>query len=339
MARRSTERAKFGAEAEQLTAEDRLDTAKAKALLDPHGATVREAAQFFADYLSRTAKSATITELRDQFIEAKRADGRGSRYLGDLRSRLGRFSEDYAETKVAAITGPEVDDWLRALPLSPVSRNNFRTVLHGLFAFAVARGYRTDNPVAGTAKAKVVRKAPEIFTPAQLRSLLANADGRIVPAIAIGAFAGLRRAEIDRLDWSEIDLAAGYIEVKGSKSKSGARRLVKITPNLHAWLTPHARKSGLVRDLKERDLLPTARKDAKLEKWPDNGLRHSFASYHLAHFKNAAALALELGHTTSDLIFSNYRELVRPEVAAEWWEITPAAQAGNMVPFAAAGHG
>jgi integrase len=319
MARRSTERAKFGAEAEQLTAEDRLDTAKAKALLDPHGATVREAAQFFADYLSRTAKSATITELRDQFIEAKRADGRGSRYLGDLRSRLGRFSEDYAETKVAAITGPEVDDWLRALPLSPVSRNNFRTVLHGLFAFAVARGYRTD--------------------PAQLRSLLANADGRIVPAIAIGAFAGLRRAEIDRLDWSEIDLAAGYIEVKGSKSKSGARRLVKITPNLHAWLTPHARKSGLVRDLKERDLLPTARKDAKLEKWPDNGLRHSFASYHLAHFKNAAALALELGHTTSDLIFSNYRELVRPEVAAEWWEITPAAQAGNMVPFAAAGHG
>jgi integrase len=40
-----------------------------------------------------------------------------------------------------------------------------------------------------------------------------------------------------------------------------------------------------------------ARKAPNLAKWPLNGFRHSYASYHLAHFKDAARLALEMGHT------------------------------------------
>jgi integrase len=236
---------------------------------------------------------------------------------------------------VGTLETRELDDWLRGLGLSQASRNNFRTVAHGFFSFAIARGYRTDNPVAGTAKAKIVRRAPEIFTPAELRALLGAADGRIVPALAIGAFAGLRSAEIDRLDWSEVDLTAGYIEVKSSKSKSGARRLVTIQPNLKAWLAPHTQKCGPVRvstwiGLK---LMRDARKDAKLTRWPANGLRHSYASYHLAHFKDSAGLSLQLGHVTPGLLFSNYRELVRPEAAAEWWQIMPVAEAGKVVAF------
>jgi integrase len=58
-----------------------------------------------------------------------------------------------------------------------------------------------------------------------------------------------------------------------------------------------------------------ARRAAKLRHWPKNGLRHSFASYHLALHENANALALEMGHTTTKLIYSNYRNLVMPEDA------------------------
>jgi integrase/recombinase XerD len=47
--------------------------------------------------------------------------------------------------------------------------------------------------------------------------------------------------------------------------------------------------------------LRAVRKAAGITDWPDNALRHSFASYHLAHFKDAAALALEMGHTDHDL--------------------------------------
>jgi integrase len=55
-------------------------------------------------------------------------------------------------------------------------------------------------------------------------------------------------------------------------------------------------------------------------------LRHSFASYHLAHFQDAAKLALELGHTKQELLFQHYQELVTPEVAAKYWDIRPVTQ-------------
>ena len=50
----------------------------------------------------------------------------------------------------------------------------------------------------------------------------------VVPMLAIGAFAGLREAEIRRLDYSEVDLARGHIEVKAAKAKSAERRIVPI---------------------------------------------------------------------------------------------------------------
>jgi hypothetical protein len=68
------------------------------------------------------------------------------------------------------------------------------------------------------------------------------------------------------------------------------------------------------------------RATVKLKPWPSNGVRHSFSSYHLAHFKDAARLALELDHTDQELLFRHYRELPTPEQAAKYWDIRPAAQ-------------
>ena len=47
---------------------------------------------------------------------------------------------------------------------------------------------------------------------------LAPAD--LVPFLAIGAFAGLRHAEMLRLDWAEVDLAGGHIKAKAAKAKT-----------------------------------------------------------------------------------------------------------------------
>lgn len=67
--------------------------------------------------------------------------------------------------------------------------------------------------------------------------------------------------------------------------------------------------------------------DGKKHPWPNNALRHSYASYHLAHFRNAAKLSLEMGHTDQRLIFAHYRELVKPQAAAVYWSIMPQAPA------------
>ena len=60
-------------------------------------------------------------------------------------------------------------------------------------------------------------------------------------------------------------------------------------------------------------------------------MRHGFASYHLAHFNDAAALALELGHTDAGLVFQHYRQIVKPKDAEKYWDLSPSADVSSKV--------
>ena len=313
----------------------RLDAIACADRLRPYGKTISDATEHFLAYLAATARSCTVAALVAEFNTAKRKDGASERYLGDLRNRLDTFAEKFGALKVAEILPSQIDDWLRGLDVAGQTRNNFRRVLHVFFEFGKVRGYATHNPVTGTAKAKVVRGTPEIFTPEQMRTVLEKAPADFVPYLAIGAFAGLRSAELERLDWSEIDLAGRLIQVRAENSKTAQRRFVRICDALAAWLAPHVRKSGAVATTESvRDGREKTCKAAEIE-WPANVLRHSFASYHLAHYKSAAETAAELGHAGAAVLYQHYRELVKPEAAARWWQIMPPADYGNVLAFEA----
>jgi integrase len=310
--------------------------------LQPFGVTIRDAVNFYVPHLRALKRTCSAAELVGELLKVKEADGASERYLGDLRSRLTQFSESFDGRPVAEITSPQIDEWLRNLSdketgkrLSPVTRNNFRRVLIVAFNFARERGYCVGNAAEKTARAKVIETAIGILTVDQTARLLESASAELVPYIAIGAFAGLRRAELERLDWQEVDLQSGLIEVAAAKAKSARRRFVKIQPNLAKWLQPHAQLSGNVTPRNYRDLFDAAREAAGMHEWPQNALRHSFASYHLAKFNDAAALALELGHTNSNLVFQHYRQLVKPKQAERYWKIAPAAGSKKLVQFAA----
>jgi len=122
------------------------------------------------------------------------------------------------------------------------------------------------------------------------------------------------------------------LEVPAFKSKTASRRHIEVRPNLLAWLAPYRKHKGKIAPKMLRKRLERDREAAGLlAEWKPNCLRHSFASYHLACFKNAAALALEMGHTDEGLIFSNYRELVLPAEAKKFWNIVPSRDAQAKV--------
>jgi integrase len=106
--------------------------------------------------------------------------------------------------------------------------------------------------------------------------------------------------------------------------------------NLKEWLLPYADRAGKLWLLSHMEFyrdLEAARANAGISKWPSNALRHSYASYHLAYHQNAAALALQMGHTSQAMIFSNYRELVTKQDAERYWRIRPAQAATNVIPI------
>ena len=260
-------------------------------------------------------------------------------YVVDLKKRLARFCADFGKRRIAGITVEELDDWLRGLDCSPKTRMNFRANVGVLFSYAEGRGMIDRNPITRTARPKLIDKAPEIFSVDELSALLNAAAKRapdVVPMLVIGAFAGIREAEIKRLDWSEVDQRRGHIEIKSTKAKSARRRIVEMQPNLREWLRPYAKMTGAVVPANSRKKLDLVRKAAKLTRWPKNGLRHGFASFRLAETHDAPRVAGELGHTSPQMLYSTYRELVLPEEAERYWQLVPGPNAANVVAFATA---
>lgn len=105
------------------------------------GKTIADAIEFYLPYLQASNRTCTFRELVTQLLAAKKSDGASTPYLIDLRCRLGQFSEIFGDRLVSEIQTHEIDEWLRGLKVSPVTRNNSRRVIRTAFSFAVARNY------------------------------------------------------------------------------------------------------------------------------------------------------------------------------------------------------
>lgn len=302
--------------------------------LKPFGATITQAVDYFIAHRATIARSCTVAALVKEFIPEMKKQGKRDLYVKDLKNRLNRFEGEFGERIVAEIRGPEIGDWLGELDVAMQTRKNFRTVLKTFFEYAIAREYATDNPVEKVPVGAVDRPPPEVFTPAEMRLLLEKAPRDFIPWLAIGAFAGLRAVEVERLDWAEIDLGERLVKLPASKSKTRKKRNVRITDNLAVWLAPLAQKAGQVANIDRvrvaRDATVTA---AKMKEWKQNALRHSFASYHIAHYQDAPKTAFQLGHSSPKMLAEHYDAVVLPKDAAEWWQIMPPADYANVVAF------
>lgn len=325
----------YGTAALSISDSLRVEAIECAGLLQPFGVTLRDAAKFYAAHLKAITGSRKVSEVVADLLAARIADGMSARYLGDLRVRLGRFALSFGEEMIAGISASRIDKWLRGLGVGAVTRNTFRRRLAVLFSFAKRRGYVTENPVADVERAKERETEIEILSVIQMARLLESASSDMLPFWSIGAFAGLRRAEIERLTWSEIDFESGVIEVKASKSKTATRRLITIQPNLREWLAPYRTRIGRVSPVNLKRKINEDRERAGLRSgWPQNALRHSFGSYHLARFNDAAKLALEMGNSPAT-IFRHYRQLVKPKDAERYWKIAPALAGKKVIQFAA----
>jgi integrase len=312
----------------------RLMARDCASVLLPFGKTLQDATDFYLAYLEAATRSISVNALVDEFLQSRVHARLSETHLADLRYRLGHFSASFGEAPVRTLTPRVLEDWLHALELSPTSVNNFRARLCTLFNYALKRSYLSTNPLLAVEPIKVVEEAPEIFTPSQLQEVLEAAPPDLVPALAVGAFAGLRTAELFRLEWSEVDLNRGFVQVTAAKAKSARRRLIPISANLAEWLAPYARLTGKVYRATRGQFhiqAGTAALKAGLVRWPKNGLRHSYASYHLALHQNAPELSLNMGHTSPAMVFNHYRELVRPEEATRYWAIRPTPRPENVV--------
>ncbi len=316
-----------------------------------HGKTPADAFAHYLAHLERCKTSITVSSLCDKFQALKTKENKSRRYLDDLHYRLGSFATQFGGRIAADVSTADITAWLAGMDSAPQTVKNYRTIVRSLFSYAKGLKACAENPVDGAYKPSKADNEVGILTVSQAAALLKAAHERpdILPAIAIGLFGGVRDAEIHRLDWSEIGFESGFITIRPAKAKKQARRLIEIRPALRAWLEPLRQLSGPIWPAGERGRILTeaARKAAgfgnpeslteveieakvTLKPWPHNALRHSFATYALAKWQNAAALALEMGNSAT-IIIQHYRELVLPKDAEAFWGLAPTKVLGDNV--------
>ena len=286
-----------------------------------------EAVRFYATNGPDRFPVRTTAQVADEFVASLESRGVSSIYVSSARSHLAKFTAKVSG-KIAEVTVADINQFLTGLKhLSPVSKNGIRRNIVTMFSFAKKQSYiHPDRKTAAelSEKFKESEMDIEIFTPEEMGRILLAAHSRILPFLAIGAFAGIRSAEIHRLHWSDIKWDRGHIELAGKKAKTAARRLVPLTDNLTAWLAPWREATGPIVPISDT---PGALSDVAMKAkipggWRQNALRHSFISYRVAETGDVPRTALEAGNSPK-MIFRHYREVVTEEDAKAWFSIRP----------------
>lgn len=321
----------------------------------PAGVTLAEVAQFYKQKHPANMLRKTVAEVVAEFIADRRSAECSPVHLRDLGIRLGQFSRAFV-LPINAVNAQLVQQWIYGLlnqktkkATAGRTKGNMHRHIVSLFNFARRRKYVAADlalEISEISTPKRKRGSKGIYTPDEMRAILAAADSDIIPALAIAAFAGLRLSEIARLDWSDVKLSERHIVVR-DENKTGTRR-VPVSDNLAAWLADRAKRSGPVNPCVSSghldyygenlgDRFERARKRAKVNV-KKNGYRHSQISYYVAESKNLTGVALDSGNSEK-IIKRDYLSLGDYEAEKEWFAIRPPHQAGNVVPLQLAAHG
>jgi integrase len=246
----------------------------------------------------------------------------GKRQQETIQLHIKTFVDHFCMRRLGDIKAGEIEQYLVTRNWSARSIfNNLRTI-QSFFKFCQKR-HLPPNKITEAhliEPPKIKLKTPQVFTPLELCRIFAEADLRDLPYLAIAAFGGGRRAEIGRLKFSDIDLAQKIIALPSEITKTNRRRTLDIPPVLHEWLTLGWSEGDVV---PIGDPLTAMRERLPKGFWRPNGLRHSFASYHLTLHRNAALTAELAGHSPQ-MLQSVYKALVTPTAAEEWFAVTPA---------------
>lgn len=88
-------------------------------------------------------------------------------------------------------------------------------VVRMMFRLAVQWGYLSKNPSDGVSKLKIQQKiAPRFLTEEECKKLLANADEFLRPIFYAFLNTGMRKSELENLEWEDVDFGRRKIKIR-----------------------------------------------------------------------------------------------------------------------------
>lgn len=316
----------------------------AEAILAPWGGGLVEAARFYAAAKEREAASRPLAEATAAFLVS--CEGLRARTIEGYRHACQRLDKALGERLLATIAAEELQAAVVPAGTPGAAAANRYRCARAFWRWAAKKGW-CDAATFAAVEAPRVSNDGEIsvLSVAEAKALLRTAEEHFPQAVAsyaIQLFAGVRVEERTRLEAANV--SQDGIELGASITKKSRRRHITPSATLAAWLAKYPfepcpnwrevhdacrRLAGwdiAARMLVERvaagklEAMPKVTRGA----WPQNVLRHSFASYAIANGVTLEEMLFTFGHSGGPAVLrSNYVGKVTKKAALEFFALRP----------------
>ena len=254
------------------------------------------------------------------------------KYALQIRQALPRFEELHSML-LCDITPDDVEGALASavLPEHKHAKNGLLRVLNACFKYAKERQWLDEVPIrAKLSKADTGQNEPSVLTPDQVTRLLCTCieqDRELLPYYVLALFAAIRPTdEMRKLQWHHVFADGGkHIHIPAEVAKTGRQRYIVIEPILSQWLIyiqpPQMGPVTPTRKLEKRRR--KIQRAAGIDPWPQNALRHSYASYWMTVYRDEDRCRDNMGHRTKEQLVNHYRRHTTEVQAAEFWSLSP----------------
>ena len=181
---------------------------------------------------------ATLGKAKGTLTRYKPIFTRFKAYLGEVRTRA----------SVASLTVSEVEGWRNGevvAGLSAKSANLGLGIIRAALNVAKRRGEILHNPCDAVSELRERSDERQPLTDADIVKLLKAATGEWADwrgAVLVGAWTGLRLADVARLTWGAVDMVAGTVTI--TPEKTGKPLVVPVAGELRAYLETLERGVG-----------------------------------------------------------------------------------------------
>jgi integrase len=297
------------------------------------GVTLLEAVDFFLKFGSPDNGAISVETAVEMWLNEKRQRGSSEKHIRNgERTYFPPFVTRFKGRNTCDITANEAEEYIYSQDTwQPSSKAYHTKFLTGFYNFLRKNGYAKINPfktVEIHPKSKI--RDPKLLPNEVVRRLLQYSldQKKYTECLAqvICFFCGIRIEEFTRLKWEKSFVEKKAIEISPQIAKSSKRRVLQIPDNALRWIKLLKIREGMDSGEKLLQQLKRIRRKALVGlnlKYPQNGMRHTFAGNHYAHFRDPRQTAYLMGHPDPRLVATVYHEFTTPELSSEYWQIVP----------------
>ena len=206
----------------------------------------------------------------------------------------------------------DIKAWFNEKDVAPRSLTKYISVLNDFFKYCIEKEWQTENPTQTLKVPKIDAEPPRCLSNQDVKALLAHPDQELKPYLIVSLYAGLRRAEVERLSWD--DIKNGQIILDSRQTKTRRRRVITMMGNSFNRLMAYDGMKFLPKRI--TTMLAKLKRDTGVDLSRDC-LRHTAATHMLNVYKSASEASLQLGNSNA-VLMNHYKAIATQEQTNEF---------------------